>query len=167
MGLFGPNNIYQAKQVRFKKAKDSSAMQDLLKKKEVSAVLDKPEEVKEFYDTLRERAGGKGVSVKTLQETLGKLHEGKKSISEDEAFKLAKAIIPRGFDHYRSFSETSPQESRLDAIRRASAERRDSSVVPPKSLSQGSGQRFKSESNLRMNSTQFNRNFSGITPGVR
>lgn len=161
MSFFGPKNIYTKKQIAFTDAKNSSAMKDLLKNQQVSKILDKPEERKEFFGVLKEKARGGGVSVRTLQETLGQLHEGKKTISKDEAFKLAQAIIPKGYDHYRSTREIKTPASRFQT-----AGQRQPGVIKSPSVGISGGVR-QAPNNLKMNSGQFNKTFSSITPGAR
>ncbi len=93
MGFFSNNNLYSQKQVGYGR-RSSQAMKDLLGKKGLANILDKPAERNEFYQELKKKAPG-GVSRNEMREILGHFRYAKgKTIDKYEAEKMATKIMP-------------------------------------------------------------------------
>lgn len=133
MGFFGgPKTLYNKKQIKFKKAKDSLAMKDLMSKEGVSKVLDKKEEVQEFYSRLKENASGGGVTQDTIKKTLGDFRQGRgNSLDKKEAAQLAQKLIPdHGFGTkkyiFTKEKNAHPEIDRVTILRKKFLKRRNS-----------------------------------------
>lgn len=138
----GDRKIFFEKDIRYENPKHNRAMEELLKNPAVAAILDKPQEQREFNRLLREKSRetkGGGVTAWALQEALQTFRNGKgKSIDYREGRDLAWAIFPgRSQTRYRTAPGQSPEArgsgSRLAGRSSSSDARGASRFLPPPS----------------------------------
>lgn len=152
--LGGVKPLYNKKQLRFRKAKDSSAMKDLLGKEGVSKVLDRASERQEFYDRLKENASGRGVTKNTIRKTLGDFRQSRgNTIDKKEASQLAKALVSgHGFSRkpyiFTKEKSARPKVDRVEALRAGFQERRNNLNAKLKN----DGKELKTDNVVKLNS---------------
>lgn len=97
MGFFSSNNIFTAKQMKWKDYKNSPATKD----ERITDTLDEPAEVRELYNGIQEqikkRGSGGGATPDDVRKALGVFRKGHgHDISVKESKKLAQAFFPHG-----------------------------------------------------------------------
>jgi hypothetical protein len=123
MGLFSKPNLFTAKQMQFKQAKNSPVIKKLMQNPKIAKVLDKRAEREEFYNDIKKQAGSDGLSEIELKKALWHLHQGEgKNISKQETQELGRDIFPHsGFgsspyrsDYQKKTTPPTPQPNKTD-----------------------------------------------------
>jgi hypothetical protein len=154
MGIFGSNNRYTAKQMKFQDAKNGPVMRDMLSKEGVGSILNEEVEQKEFYRRLKEEAGSGGVSDATIGKVMGDLRRGQgKTINTQEASKLSRALGVKPIYRKRSVVQVTRSANFLE--RRSFSNKSSQMAARPTSLS-----------NQMVTPSRLQSTYSHITPSV-
>jgi len=117
MGIFSKGPVFFQKYLKgYKTAKNSPVMKKLLSDNNIAKALDEPRERQEFYNKLKEYEAG-GITKEEIQKTLGFFRSGKgKFISGNEAFDVARKMMPDSNDRYKYSSTWDCGSAKKDSL---------------------------------------------------